>query len=172
MVDSISFRLLAEPDLPLLHQWQNQPHMFPYYQKKPISLKEITAYYMPRILGQQKTYSHIAFLDAKPFGYIQCYKNMDDPEYAARKSLTDGLGIDLYIGETSLLGKGFGQKMLQQYLKNVVFKIFPEETKCYIWHNLNNIAGLKCSKAAGFKFVMPVAEEKDGLMGELLLYEK
>lgn len=167
---SITFRPLAESDLVMLHGWQTQPHMRDYYQPDPISQQELNERYIPRITGEHKTFCHLAARDGEQFGYIQCYRNMDYPEYAAQIKLTEGVSIDLFIGVPELLGKGLGREMLKGYVERVVFTLYPDETKCYIWHNVLNVSAINCSRAVGFQFVREVPE--NGVMGALLLWER
>lgn len=156
----------------MLCDWLNQPHMREFYQPVPITLEEITEHYAGRAEGVEPVFSHIAFTDGKPFGKIQCYKNDIDPALAAM-GMTEGVGIDLFIGDPAFLGKGLGQAMMKSYLDNVVFRIFPDETRCYIVHAKGNPAALKCSKSVGFRFVRDVCDvTENGVLSEILVYDR
>jgi aminoglycoside 6'-N-acetyltransferase len=69
---AISYRALAEADLPLMADWLNRPHLRRFFQTTPISLAEVEAKYGPRIRGEVPTCCSIALLDGAPFGYLQC----------------------------------------------------------------------------------------------------
>lgn len=166
----IEFRLLRENDLPLLYEWLNQFHMKEFYQKEPITLDAVVAKYTPRILQNEPTFSHIALLKEKPLGYIQCYKNIDWPEYAKQVGLLNGISVDYFIGDPSMLGKGYGSEMVGAYLKEYAFTLFPEETDCYVCHDAKNLTATRSSEKSGFKYQRDVIE--NGVVCKLLCFSK
>jgi aminoglycoside 6'-N-acetyltransferase len=166
----ITFEHLREEDLLLLCDWLNRPHMRDYYQKTPTSLAEVTEKFMPRIQGEYPTYDHIASYNGQPFGKIQCYKNVDHPEYAYEVDLQEGISVDLFIGEPALLGQGLGRRMLHEYVTTVAFGLYPDERDCFICHELTNLPARACSRAAGFEVLREVTEE--GIASELLVFHK
>ena len=154
----ITFRDLAYKDMPLLHRWLNAPHMRAHYQRLPMTLDEVIAKYTPRIDGRVDTHCHIALLDDKPFGKIQCFSNAVFPDFSADIILDDGISLDIFIGEGDMLGQGLGPRMLRAYLKDVAFRIFGSETHCYICHATDNPAAIRSSLKAGFRFLRDVIE--------------
>jgi len=168
--DAITFEPLRQEHLPLLYEWLNRPHMREYYQKRPISLSEVEEKFSPRIRGEFPTHDHIAIYSGAPFGKLQCYKNIDHPNYANEINLTEGLSIDLFIGEPDMMGRGFGRKMLHDYVVRVAFPLYPDESKCFICHELKNIRARACSVAAGFQPVRQVVE--GGTPSELLVFHR
>ncbi len=165
----VEFRPLEESDLPLLHRWLNQDHMRAFYQKETISLEAVTKKYTPRIKNEVPTLCHIAMIDGKPFGKIQCYRVADYPKFAQEIGVSDGISVDLFIGEPQFLGKGFGASLLEQYLKEA-FSAFPSESRCYICHEIENVAALGCTKSVGFRSIGAVVEE--GVQCELFVMER
>jgi aminoglycoside 6'-N-acetyltransferase len=157
-MDEITFRLLERSDLPLLQQWLNAPHMRSFYQPEPVTLEEVSNKYSPRIEGIAPTFCHLALVGEQRVGKIQCYRNIDWPDYASEIGLSDGVSIDYFIGEPSFLKRGFGRGMVTSYLRDVVPQIFEHETRCYVCHDKTNIAAIKCSEAAGFQFLRNVIE--------------
>jgi aminoglycoside 6'-N-acetyltransferase len=170
MSDVIGFRRVAEADLPLLHAWLNRPHLRRFYQKQPISLDEVTAEYTPAIRGEEPGQLHLAMHQGRPFGYLQCYRNLDYPAYAQELGFTDGASIDLYIGEPDMLGQGFGKRMERAYVLEVVFPSYPAEQHCYICHESGNTVAQACSGAAGFSHQRDVIEA--GLPSRLLVFRR
>jgi aminoglycoside 6'-N-acetyltransferase len=168
---AVDFRPVAETDFPLMTGWLAQPHVRAFFQKKPITLAEVAAKYGPRVRGEDPTHCHLA-LDAagRPFGYLQCYRNLDWPDWAAEIDVADGLSIDLYIGEPDLVGSGHGRAMLGAYVRQVAFPLYPAETRCYIAHAHDNTAALACSRAVGFRDLGDFIE--DGVDMRLLLLER
>lgn len=78
--------------------------------------------------------------------------------------------MDYFIGVPSMLGKSYGSKMVGAYLKKDAFLLFPEETDCYVCHEVNNITAIRCSEKAGFKYDRDVTE--DGIMCKLLRFAR
>ncbi len=165
----IDFRPLSKNDFPMLCEWLNQPHMRKFYQPVSISLEQVIHKFTTRVEGIEPTFSHIALMDGQAFGKIQSYKNLSYPDYAAEVGLTDGISIDLFIGDPACLKKGLGQQMMTEYLKSVALSLFPDERHCYICHDKTNLAALNCSKSVGFNHVRDVTE--NGILCELLVYD-
>lgn len=166
----ISFRPLIKDDLPMLHRWLNEPHMRSFYQRNPISIEDVIKKYTPRIEGKVPTHCHIALTDNVPIGKIQCYRVTDYPIYAKEIGVSDGISVDLFIGEPQFLRQGLGKRMLTAYLDTVAFPQFPAEINCYICHEKSNQGALSCSVAAGFRPIRGVIEE--GQQCELLAFER
>lgn len=149
----ITFRPLTERDLPQLADWLNKPHLRRFFQKKTVSLAEVQAKYGPRARGETPTRCHLAILGGRPFGYLQNYRIADYPDWAAMIGENDGIGIDLAIFEPDLIGKGLGREMLARYLSEIAFPRFAKETRCFIAHEIENVAALRNSDSIGFRYV-------------------
>jgi aminoglycoside 6'-N-acetyltransferase len=167
----VGFRLVAETDFPLMTGWLAQPHVRTFFQRKPTNFEEVTAKYGRRVRGEDPTWCHLA-LDGvgRPFGYLQCYRNLDWPDWAAEIDVKDGLSIDLYIGEPDFVGRGYGRAMLGGYIREAAFPLYPGETRCFIAHAHDNAAALACSRSVGFHDVGSFVE--DGIDMRLLRIER
>jgi aminoglycoside 6'-N-acetyltransferase len=159
MAGEITYRPLADGDLPLMTAWLNCPHVRAFFQRIPISADEVAAKYGRYIRREAPTYSSLALLDGAPFGYLQCYRVADWPDYPATIGVDGGVSVDLFIGEIGLVGRGVGRRMLAGYVDQVALPLHPGEQVCWIGHELENIAALRCSAAAGFTPVREYAEE-------------
>src|SRR5262245_28587818 len=146
----IAFRPLRESDLPLLTAWLAEPHVRAFYQKQPVTLGDVALEYGPAIRGEEPSLSHLATRDGAPFAYLQCYRNIDYPEWCAIIDVHNGISVDLYIGDPTFLRRGLGQAVLSAYLQQIAFPCYPGETGAYIGHELINTAALRCSQAVGF----------------------
>lgn len=165
----IRFTDLTEADFSRLHDWLNRPHLRQFFQKSPISLEGVAAKYGPRLLGDEKRRCHLAWLDA-PFGYLQCYRVADFPDWGKLIGETRGIGIDLYIAEPDFIGRGLGKIMLAAYARDVAFPLFPDEATAWIAHETANTAAQACSRSVGFKPVRRFIE--DGLPTDLFRLER
>ena len=122
-----------------------------FYQKTPLSLEDAYARLMPRIRGEDDCLAHVASLDGRPFGYAQCYRIMDSPEYAREIGAADGVGMDYFIGEPDLIGRGLGQAMLAAYLREVLFPSFPDQRRCIVCYETGNLASGAVLASLGFR---------------------
>jgi len=157
-------------DLPTLTAWLAEPHVRKFYQKTPLSPVEVALEYGPLIRGETPDICHIAMSDDVPFAYLQSYRNVDYPDWAAVIEKNDGISVDLFIGKPAYLGRGFGRLILSQYLQRIAFPHFAGETYAYIAHDLANAAALRCSRAARFRPVREFFE--DGVKMLLLVMQR
>jgi len=157
----ITFRPLAAADFPMLTRWLAEPHVQRFVQKTPMSLDEVTAKYAPRVRGEQPLVCHIACEDGPPFGYLQAYRNRDWPD--AADGQTDGISLDLHIGEPTFLGRGLGRAMLGAYVRGLALPHF-DQTTAYIAHDLANTAALACSQTVGFTPLREFVEDGEPML--------
>jgi aminoglycoside 6'-N-acetyltransferase len=122
---NIAFNALQETDLPLLHQWFQEPLVKKWYARdRDFSLEEISKKYTPRILGKDKVQSFIVTANAIPIGFIQYYVLNDYlPEGIGEQNSLFHLakphqiaGIDFFISNSLFHRQGWGTKILQQFI--------------------------------------------------------
>ncbi len=150
-LDEIEFRLAEESDFPTLTGWLAEPHVRRFYQKTPVTLEQIALEYGPFIRGEEPTICHLAHSKGVPFAYLQCYRNVDYPEWADVIEVKDGISVDLFIGHPAYLHRGFGRAALCAYLQRVAFPCNASEIRAYIAHEPFNTVALRCSRAVGFR---------------------
>ncbi len=158
VTQEITFRALEERDLTLLTEWLNRPHLRRFFQFEPITAQEVATKYGPRVRGEVPTHSTLALLDGAPFGYLQCYRIADWPDWEVVVETREGISIDLFIADSDLIGRGLGRRMLGQYVEAVAFPFYPDERMCWIGHQLENVAARACSEASGFAPVREYVE--------------
>ena len=124
----------------------------------------------PAVRPEEPTICSLALHRGAPFAYLQCYRNLDYPEWANVIGAADGISIDLFIGDPAYLGRGFGQSALRAYLDEVAFPSYAGERRAYIGHELTNHAALRCSKAVCFQPWRRFSE--DGVEMQLLATER
>jgi aminoglycoside 6'-N-acetyltransferase len=166
----ITFRDLDLGDLARLAEWLNRPHLRRFYQFEPTTPEAVTAKYSAYVRGDAPTHCHLALLDGRPFGYLQCYRIADWPDWEVVVETTEGISIDLFIADPDLIGLGFGRRMLAQYVDAVAFPLYPQERFCWIGHQLENLAARTCSEACGFVAMRQYIE--DGRSYVLLVRER
>jgi len=148
-----AFAPLREDDLDLVRRWLLQPHVQRWWDeglKTPYPDAEI-ADYREAIQGNDPTYRYVAHIDGRPVGLLQHYRIADDPEYAEALALNeDAIGVDLFIGESALIGRGHGSAMLRQFLRDVAFPFHGIEV-CVIGPSVKNLAAIRAYEKAGFR---------------------
>jgi len=159
LTKEITLHALEESDLTRLAEWLNRPHLRRFYQFEPTTLEAVAAKYGSYIRGDAPTHSHLALLDGAPFGYLQCYRIADWPDWQAVVETTEGISIDLFIANPDLIGRGVGRRMLAQYVEAIAFPFYPDERLCWIGHQLENMAARACSEACGFVATREYIEE-------------
>ena len=125
----IEFRSAEAADFPTLTVWLAERHVRKFYQKTPVTLRQVMLEYGPIIRGDEPTICHLATSDGKPFAYLQCYRNADYPEWGETIGVYDGISVDLFIGEPAYLGKGFGRTICSPLLRHAagrLSRITPE----------------------------------------------
>jgi aminoglycoside 6'-N-acetyltransferase len=148
-----SFVPLDEADLGLVRRWLLEPHVRRWWDdgsSPPYPDGDLDDY-RDALAGHDPTYRYIARIDGRPAGLIQHYRIADDAEYAAALDLgEEAIGVDLFIGDAALLGKGHGPRMLTAFLRNVAFP-FHRIDACVIGPSVNNSAAIRAYEKAGFR---------------------
>jgi RimJ/RimL family protein N-acetyltransferase len=167
----LSFRPMAPDDLRLLHEWLQRPHVRRWWSEHETS-GEVVEHYLPAIEGRDPTELYFALLDGEPIGFIQTYLVADYPEYAALVAAEDGAaGVDLFIGEPELVGKGIGTEMLRRFVSEVVFAK-PSVRWCIADPDAANVASVRAFEKAGFRVVKNFVDPSDGKTHALVQREK
>jgi len=159
--ERIHFRPMHLGDLPLMHRWLNTAHVLEWWDHLPTP-DAVAAEYTSRIQGREPTQSFIVEADARPVGCIQCYRIADYPDYAQYLGADDhAVGVDLFVGEAELVGRGLGSAVLREFLRTVVFA-YQSPTECIIGPEIGNHRALVRIKgpasATGRPFRFPANE--------------
>ncbi len=156
----IAFRPLAEGDLRIMHEWLNRDHVAEWYGvggvRRPTP-GQVEARYGPRIRGEEPTRSFLASYGGRPVGYIQTYLVDDYAENARDIELEPSTaGIDLFIGEPELVGRGLGAALLRKFLREIIFAE-RRVAACVICPSPDNARAIRCYEKAGFRYLKTVA---------------
>ena len=153
-----AFAPLREGDLDLVRRWLLEPHVKRWWDdgvKTPYP-DAVIADYRDAIEGKDPTYHYLAHVDGRPVGMLQHYRIGDDPDYAGALALReDAIGVDLFIGEADLIGKGHGPAMLRQFLRDVAFPFHGIDV-CVIGPSVKNVAAIRAYEKAGFRALKEV----------------
>ena len=64
------------------------------------------------------------------------------------KIVDQAAGVDFFIGDANLLGKGWGMKILNQILNQI---IWPKFDYCIVDPDIRNKAMIRCNEKVGFR---------------------
>lgn len=138
-------------DAPLLFGWRQTPHVALWWNIAPYEAKTLDG--MTReleedfALGEHE--SLLVLLEGKPIGYAQTYNagQASGDWWPGEDDSTRGL--DLFIGEESLVGRGLGPLIAHALCK----RLFEEEvvTSIIVDPHPDNLRSIRCFKKAGFK---------------------
>ena len=158
---AITFRLLRRDDLPLIHEWHQRPHVLRWWTERA-TMQEVEEHYLPTIEGTEPTDHYLALLDGEPLGMIQAYLMTDYPEYAEAAGEGEGTaGVDLFIGDQELTGRGLGTEMIRRFVEEIVFAR-PRTLACTADPDVRNSASIRAFEKAGVARAGEFADPEDG----------
>jgi aminoglycoside 6'-N-acetyltransferase len=112
MAHAYGFRPLTGKDMPLLARWLAEPHVAAWWGDKETELRGIA-----ENIDSISVEPFIMELDGRPIGYIQSYDPHLEDENPYQDQPTGTLGIDQFIGEPELLGKGHGTQLIAEFVE-------------------------------------------------------
>lgn len=156
----IGFRPLTASDLPLLYEWLQREHVQLWWTDRE-TYDEVVQHYLPAIEGNKPTDLYLILSDDRPSGFIQTYLVSDYPEYRELVAVEDGVvGVDLFVAELELTGRGLGSKALNQFVADILFSD-PEIHACIADPDAENLASLRAFEKAGFHVVRRFVDPND-----------
>jgi len=164
---SIDFKPLQISDFKLLVKWMNAPHVFKWWNEgEKWTLEDVDTKYRPYSMGykilknvKKPMNSLVILINDNPIGYIQYYNKYHFPPaqgYCTKNLPTSLAAIDLYIGELEYVSKGYGPKIIEKLISDVIKKDFDH---CFVDPENKNYAAIKAYKKIGF-VVKRVAENE------------
>lgn len=168
MESPITFRALAESDLPMLHDWLSRPHVVEWWEPV-VTFEDVQADYLPRLASPDVlpldapagVTQYLAYEDGTPFAYVQAYRVMAHQADGWWLDETDpcALGVDQFIGLPERLGQGLGTRMLRDFLAFLFAD--PRVTTVQTDPEPENARAIACYRKAGFQDVGEVVT-RDG----------
>ena len=169
----IHFEALNESHFPLLTEWFNRPHVQAFYSLHDWTLEDVRAKYMPYVRKEKPLNCFIAYLDGTPFAFIQDYALRDFPwpeQDFTPDMIQKAAGIDLFIGEVSMLNRGLGAELLEAFLQT---HVWPRYEFCVVDPELSNVASQRFFHRCGFVTHKTIHTrdtlERDGFVREVSL---
>ena len=152
----VGFRPVEEKDLHRLFAWHQLPHVQQWWDLEPPEVFAnwdffVATYHFKMACSWQRLF--IVYSQGMPIGYVQAYDVNQDQRFAQPPGT---VGIDIFIGETSFLGRGYGGLMLRQLLD--VLKKDSSITKVVIDPHSHNLRAIRCYEKVGFRHERNLAD--------------
>lgn len=133
-------------------RWRNQPHVREWwdFDEPDLTLEAALSEYGPDVRGDGATTACVIELGSRPIGYLQfyawaAYSAEAGPEY----DVPDAWGLDLFIGEPDLVGRGIGSAAVDLVCRY----LFDERgaSSVMLAAAVENAVALRAYEKAGFK---------------------
>jgi aminoglycoside 6'-N-acetyltransferase len=152
----IEFQPLRKDDLTLVRDWLIREHVRRWWRD---SLDESIAEYEQAIAGLDPSDHYLIVLDGRPIGMIETYLVSNHPEWEEIVQVGEGVaGVDLFIGEPELTGRGLGSQVIEAFVDEVVFAS-PATHAAVAAVDDENRRSWRAFEKAGFNHVRDVEEE-------------
>jgi RimJ/RimL family protein N-acetyltransferase len=170
--ENVGYRPLTEADLPLMHRWLNAGSALEWYGRRRTTLEEIAAEYGPSIRGEDGVHPLALTLRGEPIGYLQWYLLKDEPGYILDgEDPTDAAALDLFLGEESAIGRGYGTILLRKALRELIFAD-PAVRRCYIDPVPDNTRAIRVYEKVGFRYIKTIPVAWEGFPAYLMAIER
>lgn len=148
-----SFRAVTPADIDLLRRWQEGPHVSRWWGSDDSFDEEE--------LADARVARWIISLEERPFAYMQDYAVHGWGEHHFDFLPEGSRGIDQYIGETEMIGKGHGSGFIRQRMTELFRRRVPVVATDPHPENLRAIA---VYHKVGFQIAGPAKQTKWGLV--------
>jgi aminoglycoside 6'-N-acetyltransferase len=137
------FRAVTAADLPLLREWLRRGHVREWWGDPVSGLTRIA-----ELIGDPVIKAFMVEFDDVPIGYIQSWDPHAETDHPCRDQPLGTRGIDQFIGEPRLLGKGHGTAFIRLFVEGL-FKLGAP--RVITDPNPRNCRAIRAYAKAGFK---------------------
>ncbi|MEI8230670.1 MAG: GNAT family N-acetyltransferase [Candidatus Peregrinibacteria bacterium] len=145
----------SDDEYSLLLSWLNNPTVSAWYENTAgLTMDAIRSKYRPRIVGESHIQSAIIEWKNRPIGYLQYYEARKEMDYAYPEPILEEpnvWGIDMFIGESDLHGKGIGSATLSLMMRYLMKEKGAQ--KIIMDPDVRNERAVRAYEKAGFKKV-------------------
>ena len=167
----IAFASLTAGDLPLLYEWLGREHVLRWWGERG-TYADVVDHYLPSIDGSDPSDLYSIVVDGRAVGFIQTYLLADYPEHAVLLGAgPEAAGLDLFIAEPELIGRGLGPEAIRSFVDGVVFARAATRA-CIADPDVRNLASIRAFEKAGFVRVRDYHDPSDGELHALVRLER
>jgi aminoglycoside 6'-N-acetyltransferase len=164
MTSPYAFRPVARADLPLLRRWRAQPHVVEWWGPPDGEPAEETLD-DPRVAMWIVTHAAPG-APPRPFAYAQDYSPHDWPDHPFAHLPAGARGIDQYIGEPDMVGRGHGSAFVRAHCDRLLAAGAPAIGTD---PHPDNIRAVRAYQKAGFVIA---SAPRDTRWGRAILMER
>jgi aminoglycoside 6'-N-acetyltransferase len=151
------FRTVSTQDLPLLRQWLERPHVREWWGDPDRGLRTIADH-----IDDPAIDVFIVSNADVPIGYIQSWDPHAEADHPCRDQPLGTRGIDQFIGERDLIGRGHGSAFIRVFVEHLFDAGAP---RVVTDPNPRNTRAIRAYSKAGFR---PI-DTRVTISGEALL---
>lgn len=141
MASPYVFRPMTAADLPLVQRWLMEPHVAEWWHDPE------TFEFVSGDLDHHDMAQFIVTLDGRPFAYLQCYR-MSDWDACFGPQPEGTRGIDQFIGETDMMGRGHGSAFVKTFIEELLSSGIP---RVVLDPKPTNPRAIRAYEKAGFR---------------------
>jgi aminoglycoside 6'-N-acetyltransferase len=116
MAPDYAFRPMTTADLPLIQRWLSLPHVREWWGD-PHEQYALVSGDLDEPAMDQFVFSSAG----SPFGYVQCY-DLNEWNTGFGPQPQGTRGIDLFIGEPDMIGRGHGSALIRRFVDGLLRK--------------------------------------------------
>lgn len=156
--DELLIRQMHATDFELMVKWLNDENVLEFYEEPPTDLDRVIKKYGPRVEGKHYVTPCIVEHKEQPIGYIQYYEIQEDNLKSYGYTTNERIfGIDQFIGETQLWGKGIGTAMIQMMLHYL--HIHKNASRVVLEVKKGNARAISSYKKCGFRKIKDLTND-------------
>jgi aminoglycoside 6'-N-acetyltransferase len=138
---------LSRAHLAIVEKWVDEPHVAQWYHSPGMALARIE-----RHIDEEGIDCFLVQLDGRPIGYIQAYDPHAWPDHPYRDQVSGTRGIDQFIGEPSLIGRGHGPRFIREFIDGLFHRGAP---RVVTDPDPTNAPAIRAYTKAGFRAIEP-----------------
>lgn len=159
-VSAYGFRPLTDADFPLLARWFGEPHVARWWSPAEDALAEVA-----QALAEPHVEPYIVLIDGREAGYIQRYDPHAEDGHPYADQPADTVGIDQFIGEPDLVGRGHGPVFIARFIEHCAtlgasFVVTDPDP--------SNLVAIRAYQKAGFRGI----DQRHTPFGDVLLMRR
>ena len=132
---------MTSADLPLIRRWLETPHVSQWWHDPAEQFELVSG-----DLDHPDMAQYIVTSGDRPFAYLQCY-NLSDWNTGFGSHPLGTRGLDQFIGEADMLGRGHGSAFIRAFTQHLLAKGTP---RVVIDPDPGNARAIRAYEKAGF----------------------